>query len=214
MISVLILCPFRTFWLNKNLKIERFSELTLTNFLFPDDIPSQRPSILLKDPLSQKDPPPLQKSPFHGPKTDNSQQNLDSTRYSHSSLIPEIQKSLKVIKYLPTDLKFIRNGHFDVSPYCVTFQAKEIIRGKKTTENATVCIYTSEPMPVPMRLRDEKSKKIKKFNSNPSSLEQTKVSSASSIVLEYPEKVDVLQNASLYARVLQPVKAIFDKQNK
>jgi hypothetical protein len=69
-------------------------------------------------------------------------------------------------------------------------------------------------MPVPMRLRDEKNRKTKKYNSNPTSFEQTRVSSTVSFVLEYPEQVEVLQNASLYARVVEPVKPIVDKQNK
>lgn len=112
-------------------------------------------------------------------------------------------------------MEFTRDGHFDVSPYCVVLQAREVIRGKKMVENATVCILTPEPIPVPMRLRDEKgSRKTKKVNSNPSSTEQLKVSTTVNFVLEYPGVVEVLQNASIYARVVEPVKPISDKQNK
>jgi hypothetical protein len=68
-------------------------------------------------------------------------------------------------------------------------------------------------MPVPMRLRDEKNRRTKKYNSNPSSLEHTRVSSTVSFVPEYPEQVEVLQNASLFARVVEPVNPITDKQN-
>lgn len=69
-------------------------------------------------------------------------------------------------------------------------------------------------MPVPAPLRDEKSRKTKKYNSNPASVEQTRVSSTINFVLEYPGEVEVLQNASLYARIVEPVKPITDKQNK
>lgn len=81
-------------------------------------------------------------------------------------------------------------------------------------ENATVCVFSPEPIPVPMRLRDERSGKAKKVNSNPASTELLKVSSTVNFVLEYPEFVEVLQNASVYARVVEPVKPMNDKQNK
>lgn len=113
-----------------------------------------------------------------------------------------------------SDLEFSRDGHFDVSPYCVTIQAQEVIKGKKMIENATVCVFSPEPIPVPMRLRDEKSWKAKKVNSNPASTEVLKVSSTLKFVLEYPEFVEVLQNASDYARIVEPVKPINDKQIK
>ena len=111
-------------------------------------------------------------------------------------------------------MRFTQDGHFVVSPYCVTLQAVEVISGKKTTENATVCIHTPELLPVAMKLRDEKIKKTRKFNNNPDSLDELKVSSVMHYVLEYPEQVEVLQNASDFARVVEPVKAISEKQNK
>lgn len=81
-------------------------------------------------------------------------------------------------------------------------------------ENATVCIFTTEPLPAAMRLRDEKDPKTKKVNSNLASTERLKVSNTVNFVLEYPDEVEVLQNASIYARVVEPVKPINDKQNK
>jgi hypothetical protein len=115
-----------------------------------------------------------------------------------------------------SDLQFTRTGHFEAKPepYCIVFQAREVIRGRTMVENATVCIFTPEPVPVPMSLRDDRNRKTKKFSSNPASSEQLKVSSPVDFVLEYPGKVEVLQNASIYARVVEPVKPINDKQNK
>lgn len=83
-------------------------------------------------------------------------------------------------------------------------------------ENATVCVFASESMPVAMRLRDERerTRKTKKVNSNPAMNEQLKVSSELNFVLEYPEEIEVLQNASSYARVVEPVKPINSKENK
>lgn len=74
--------------------------------------------------------------------------------------------------------------------------------------NATVCVIASEPLPVPSGL------KKRKITTNPSSNEQLKVSSTVNFVLEYPESIQVLQNASIYARVVEPVNEISDNKTK
>lgn len=93
------------------------------------------------------------------------------------------------------------------------------------TANSTVCIFTNltsathgvEYLPKPERLRasDEKNRKIKKINSNPATASgESRVSSSSNVIVEFPEDARVLQSASNYARVVEPVTAISDSDIK
>lgn len=92
------------------------------------------------------------------------------------------------------------------------------------SENATVCIYTNltsatrgvEFLPEPAKLRasEERGRKIKKLTSNPTSSGDTKVSGTSSVAVEYLDSVEVLQNASDYARILEPLQPITDTKIK
>jgi hypothetical protein len=122
---------------------------------------------------------------------------------------------------LNKDLKFMKDGHFTTSPYCVILQAKENIRNKIHKENATICVYTSQPMltphgiellPTPAEYRGERSgsKKIKKLKNSDG--ENSEFSSTSSnVIIEFPEFVKIHQNASFLARVTEPLKSINDK---
>lgn len=132
---------------------------------------------------------------------------------------------MKTIKcFLQTDLKFTTSGHFTRSPYCVTLQAREVIRGRIRAENASVCVFTNqaiaskgvELLPEPARLRasEDKNKKARKITSNLANPGDSRVSSGQSIVVDYPNQVEVLQNASDYARVVEPVEEITDNKIK
>lgn len=82
------------------------------------------------------------------------------------------------------------------------------------TENATVCIFTNLtsvthgaeilPRPEKLRSRDNKNGKIKTINSNPAQSD-LKTSSVMEVVVDYPATVELLQNASSYARVVEPI---------
>lgn len=88
------------------------------------------------------------------------------------------------------------------------------------SESANVCIFTNStsatrgveflPEPEKLRASDEKSRKTKKITSNPATSGDSKVSSPLNVAVEYPESVEVLQNASDYARVLEPTQPITD----
>ena len=88
------------------------------------------------------------------------------------------------------------------------------------SENANVCIYTNltsatrgvEFLPEPAKLRasEDRSRKTKKITSNPATSGESKVSSSVNIPVEYPDFAKVLQNASDYARILEPFQPITD----
>lgn len=90
------------------------------------------------------------------------------------------------------------------------------------SENATVCVFTNQtlaargvellPVPARLRARDERGKKIKKITSNPATSDEMKVSSVVSAVVLFPDEVEVLQNASEYARVVEPLQAVTDNK--
>lgn len=119
---------------------------------------------------------------------------------------------------------FTRDAHFSSSPYCVTLQAKEFIRNKIHRENSTVCIFTSTPiqtihgieiLPQPLKYRDEqRGTRNRKFKNGRESDNNSELPGISNIIVEYPEIVKIQQNASLYARVAEPIKAIVDKNVK
>lgn len=121
-----------------------------------------------------------------------------------------------------TDLKFIKEGHFTSSPYCVTLQAREIIRGKTFNEDAKVCIFTNLtsvtkgveflPLPESLRASENGNRKAKKITSNPATSGDMKVSGGSDFVVQFPDAVEVLQNASDYARVTEPLVAVTDSK--
>lgn len=120
----------------------------------------------------------------------------------------------------PTDLKFIIDGHFTSSPYCVILQARETIRGKLLHEDASVCVHTNQTLaargveflPQPERLRDEKSRNTKRITSNPEVTGETKVSSPVSAAVTFPENVELLQNASDFSRVVEPIQQVTDNK--
>lgn len=88
-------------------------------------------------------------------------------------------------------------------------------------ENATVCIFTNQtstgrgleflPEPAKLRASEDRSRKTKKITSNPSTSED---SGSSNIAVEYPDVVEVLQNASEYARILEPMQPITDSKTR
>jgi hypothetical protein len=99
-------------------------------------------------------------------------------------------------------------------------QAREIIRGKTFTENASVCVFTNqttvshgvEVLPQPERLRDDRSsRKTKKYTSNPATSEESAKFSSSLSIVKFPLEVEVLQNASDYARVVEPLQPVDSK---
>jgi hypothetical protein len=100
----------------------------------------------------------------------------------------------------------------------VILQAREEIKGRIMTENATVCIFTNqtavargaETLPRPERLRDDRNKKIKKITSNSATSEGMKVSSPLTSVIQFPDEIEILQNASSYARVVEPIDPVTD----
>lgn len=112
------------------------------------------------------------------------------------------------------DLKYAKSGHFKDSPYCVVLQAREVIRGKQLTENATICIFTTstssahgvEFLPNPEKLRDERNgnRNTKKITSSGTTSDESKVSSPLKFVVIFPDQAEVLQNASSFARVVEP----------
>lgn len=123
------------------------------------------------------------------------------------------------IKY-NLDLKYTISGHFTSSPYCVVLQVKEMFKRKTHYENSTVCIYTdvsqvyaAEILPQPAKLRaKEKNKKmtdnlITSSSSTPlPNGNGKKVSQKQTfIIIEYPTDVIVLQNASYFSRVAEPL---------
>lgn len=124
----------------------------------------------------------------------------------------------------PTDLKFIKEGHFTSSPYCVTLQAREVVRGRTVNEDAKVCIFTNltsvtkgvEFLPFPESLRASESgnRKSKKITNNPATGGDQKVSSGIEFVVNFPDAVEVLQNASEYARVAEPTAAVVDSKTR
>lgn len=92
------------------------------------------------------------------------------------------------------------------------------------SENATVCIYTNqtivykgvELLPEPARLRasEDRNRKAKKITSNPANSGDMKVSKVQSAAVEYPDQAEVLQSASVYARVVEPLHKITDRKIK
>lgn len=142
----------------------------------------------------------------------------------HSSLSEALKTFLKQF-LLSTDLKFIISGHFTSSPYCVILQAREILRGRTLTENATICVFSNstsqsqgvEFLPEPEKLRagDERNnRKTKKVISNPATSGEMKVSSPINFVVQFPEEAKVLQNASDFARVVEPLQPVSDNKIK
>lgn len=90
--------------------------------------------------------------------------------------------------------------------------------------NATVCIFTNmtsasrgvELLPEPAKLRadegrSEKSRKTKKLTGGSADL---KAANLQNVVVEFPDKVSVLQNASDFARVVEPVPSVGDTKIK
>lgn len=80
-------------------------------------------------------------------------------------------------------------------------------------ENAEVCVYTNLPsgskgvetLPIPAEYKSKENgnRRSKKITSNPATSD-SKVSSELNFVIKYPDSVDVLQNASDFARVVEP----------
>lgn len=115
-------------------------------------------------------------------------------------------------------LKFVNSGELTESPYCVTLQALEELKGKDHTQNATICIYVdsikpqkTETLPAPAKLRQstvDNSKKTKNYISNV--LEPFGGGSSSSHI-EFPKFVELLHSASSWTRVAEPIKPLDPK---
>lgn len=115
-------------------------------------------------------------------------------------------------------LRFITSGEFQESPYCVTIQALEELKGNDHTQNATICVHIDtikahkiETLPAPAKLRQntgDNSKKTKNYVSNV--LEPFGGGSSSSHI-EYPKFVDLLHSASSWTRVAEPIKTLDPK---
>lgn len=93
------------------------------------------------------------------------------------------------------------------------------------TENATICVFTNptspsqrvEYLPEPAKLRageDRISRRTKKIISNPATSGDMKVSSPINFTVEFPDEVKILQNASDFARVVEPLQPITDSKTK
>lgn len=90
------------------------------------------------------------------------------------------------------------------------------------SENATVCIFTNltsatrgvEFLPEPAKLRasEDRGRKMKKITSNPAASAELKVSGTLKADVEYRDTAEVLQNASDYARILEPLEPITDSK--
>lgn len=88
------------------------------------------------------------------------------------------------------------------------------------TENATICIFTNQTatargvefLPEPEKLRDERTNKKRKIMSNVASSGELKVSSAVNFVVKFPDQIEVLQNASSFARVVEPITSVTEKE--
>lgn len=110
-------------------------------------------------------------------------------------------------------MKFTKDGHYTSSPYCVVLQARDYVKGRVFKENATVCIFTNltiagrgiEFLPKPESLRDDKTnRKSRKIASNPATAGEQRVSAPIVVDVKYPETTEVFQNASKFARVVEP----------
>lgn len=63
-----------------------------------------------------------------------------------------------------------------------------------------------------MRASENGNRKAKKITSNPATSGDMKVSGGSDFVVQFPDAVEVLQNASDYARVTEPLVAVTDSK--
>lgn len=105
-----------------------------------------------------------------------------------------------------------------MSPYCVTLQAKEIIRGKSFSENATVCIFTNQTsvaagvefLPEPEKLRDDRNRRAK--SSSQATSAEMKAASLTNFIVQFPDEVEVFQNATNFARILEPTQTVTDNK--
>lgn len=88
-------------------------------------------------------------------------------------------------------------------------------------ENATVCIssnqsqiHEAEYLPQPMKLRanENRNRKSRKYTSNPASLDEIKVSNAQTMQIDYPDFIEIYQNASFMSRVVEPNQVILDNK--
>lgn len=83
-----------------------------------------------------------------------------------------------------------------------------------------VCIYTNQTLPArgveilpqPEKLRDERSRKTKKITNNLENSGEMKVSSPVKVAVLFPDEVELLQNASDFARVAEPLQQITDNK--
>lgn len=117
-------------------------------------------------------------------------------------------------------LVFSKTGHFPISPYCVILQAREQLRKKSHVESTTICILTDtskvhELLPKPERRQDNRNPRK---GATPiislSTTMATELTTKSSLIIEYPSEVEILQNASFLARVAEPNIKIEDTKIK
>lgn len=120
-----------------------------------------------------------------------------------------------------TDLKFSKDGHFSSSPYCVVLQATEKINRNIHKENATICIFTAQPistlhgielLPKPEEYRDERGGRKKRIK-NGNTENSFDPPFPSNINVIFPDNATIFQNATNFARVTAPQFVITDKLN-
>lgn len=64
---------------------------------------------------------------------------------------------------------------------------------------------------MPESLRDDKTnRKSRKIASNPATAGDQKVSASINVAVKYPDEVEVFQNASKLARVVEPIYSLSD----
>lgn len=119
--------------------------------------------------------------------------------------------------FLCIGLIFAKESHFTSSPYCVVIQAQEQIKKKIHFENSTICITVDlskiEMLPKPARQQSYKNKdKVSTLAPKKSVVITPTPIKILDIV--YPSEVSLFQNATLLARVAEPVTKIRDPKIK